>query len=62
MIFLTYFLLANMVKRYHFKLFSITLEKSINLPVIQGYWNLEIRINQFCTNVFVNLGVKKLFY
>ena len=25
---------------------------------MQGYWNLEIRINQFWTNFFVNLGPK----
>ena len=29
---------------------------------MQGYWNLEIRINQFWTNFFVTLGPKKIFF
>ena len=37
------------------------LGKNINLPVIQGYWNLEIKINQFWTNFFVNSGPKNFF-
>ena len=37
------------------------LGKNINLPVIQGYWNLEIRTNQFWANLFVNLGPKIFF-
>ena len=37
------------------------LGKNINLPVIQVYWNLKIRINQFWTNFFVNLGPKNFF-
>ena len=28
---------------------------------MQGYWNLEIRINQFWTNFFGNLGPKFIF-